>query len=106
MNAMSLSPENVEAFLLIYKTVASVFKYVAPYHVYMPLDGDICAFWIASNHKYDFECAIHNQSFSKKIATKYYSANEHSHMFHIPKHLSLESMHKERVLTDMNPLFI
>ncbi len=97
-----------ETFLVIYKTIESVFKKTRVFGAFIPSFGDFWMFTVASNTLDPLNLsveAIKNKIKTRNIETKFYYPELHENLFKLSKNLLEDLKRKEvNISTDKSPV--
>ena len=104
------SPTNTpRTHAIIYRTVSSVFRYTAYYHIYMASFESVWGFVIASNSRNPKSLkpeTVDEVLERNAIKTRFYDSQSHIHMFTVPKHLREYIESVTEISTMNNPVYM
>ncbi len=111
MQAGSFNPVQLEGFAAIRNTLNQFFKYVRPYHVFIPSFDADWGFILAANDqkcdplslsKADVDSLWARQPFRPEC----YDGETHQCIFAIPRHVRAAIDKEKRIISDGNPVFV
>ncbi|MEB3778746.1 MAG: polyamine aminopropyltransferase [Desulfurococcales archaeon] len=102
--------QTLQTHAVIYNTIASVFKYATPYHVYIKSFDGVWGFVVASDYKDPglMDKDVVDEALAKYYngETRFYDGESHVHMFTIPKYLKRAMSEIRDVATLEKPAFM